>query len=203
VIDLEHIRGALVAHDPVLVREGGARASVAVVLRPPRRREDGPRVLLIRRAEAEGDPWSGHVAFPGGRLDPRDAGLRPAAERETREEVGLDLSGAEQLGRLDDLSGRAGSIVVSAFVYGLEADPPLVFSHEVADAAWVPFSRLLDPARHVVEPFEWDGNVLEVPAIVTGIGAGPPLWGLTYRFLELLMGRVGLALPEMPWREDL
>jgi len=173
------------------------------VLRPAQRPSEGPRVLLIRRARAEGDPWSGHVAFPGGRVDPSDGGLQPAAERETREEVGLDLSGAEPLGRLDDLAGRATPIVVSAFVYALEVEPPLRFSHEVADAAWVPFSRLLDPTHHRVESFDYHGHPLEVPAIDAGVGSGPPLWGLTYRFLELLLGRLGHPLPVMPWREDL
>ncbi|MGI9592761.1 MAG: NUDIX hydrolase [Myxococcota bacterium] len=201
--DLQHIRDVLAAHDPMLTEQAAPRAAVAVVLRPARRASEGPRVLLIRRARADGDPWSGQVAFPGGRVAPSDDSLRTAAERETREEVGLDLAPAEHLGRLDDLAGRTIPIVVSAFVYALEDEPPLHFSHEVDAAAWIPFSLLLDPAHHVVEHFEYRGLSLEVPAIETGLGDGPPLWGLTYRFLELLLGSVGHPLPAMPWREDL
>ncbi|NNL85157.1 MAG: NUDIX domain-containing protein, partial [Myxococcales bacterium] len=48
-------------------------------------------VLFIERARHPDDPWSGHMALPGGRLDPVDASLRAAAERETREEVGVEL----------------------------------------------------------------------------------------------------------------
>ena len=115
----------------------------------------------------------------------------------------LYMAAAEPLGRLDDLAGRTIPIVVSAFVYGIEHEPPLTLSHEVVAAAWVSFSELLDPARHVTECFDYQGHRLEVPAIETGIGEGPPLWGLTYRFLELLFRRLDHPLPEMPWREDL
>ena len=55
--------------------------------------QDGdPEILFIRRAARQGDRWTGHVAFPGGKRDPDDASDRAAAERETREEVGLDLA---------------------------------------------------------------------------------------------------------------
>jgi 8-oxo-dGTP pyrophosphatase MutT (NUDIX family) len=203
VADLQHIQEVLEAHEPDVIDDARSRAAVAIVLRPPLRRAEGPRVLLIRRAVAPGDPWSGHVAFPGGRVDPSDGGPRRAAEREVREEVGLDLAGAERLGRLDDLAGRTIPIVVSAFVYGLAEVPPLRFSREVVAASWVPFSDLLDPKRHVTERFDYQGHALDVPAIETGIGAGPPLWGLTYRFLELFFRKLDHPLPEMPWRDDL
>jgi 8-oxo-dGTP pyrophosphatase MutT (NUDIX family) len=203
VTDLEHIRAVLAAHPPELVPDDYGRAAVAVVLRPPRLAVEGPSVLLIRRSRSDSDPWSGHVAFPGGRADPTDRGPQQTAERETLEEVGLDLSTAERLGRLDDLAGRAGPIVVSAFVYALETRPALTFSHEVETAGWLSFSELLDPARHVTEHFDHQGQALEVPAIEIGVGSGPPLWGLTYRFLELLFGHVGHPLPEMPWRGGL
>src|SRR5262249_57053733 len=88
-----------------------------------------PELLFIERARHPDDPWSGHMAFPGGRVDPGDSDPRAAAERETLEEVGLSLAGAEALGQLDDLEGRhAGRrlpLVISAYVYHLpEAGPP-------------------------------------------------------------------------------
>ena len=49
-------------------------------------------ILFIKRAEKPGDPWSGHMAFPGGHLEPKDADLKEhVACRETLEEIGLDL----------------------------------------------------------------------------------------------------------------
>ncbi len=101
---LEHIRTAFSGHEPELIeRPTGRRAAVAVVLREI----DGrPEVLLIERATKEGDPWSGHMAFPGGRVEDVDGSIQIAAERETFEEVGVSLEGAELIGRLDDLQGR-------------------------------------------------------------------------------------------------
>ena len=118
---IEDIRGSLGGYTPrILPLDQSVRAAVAVVLRAGEDRR--PEVLFIKRAQHPGDPWSGHMAFPGGRIDLTDATIQSAAERETLEEVGLSLDAAESLGRLDDLEGlkgggRPAGIVISAFVY--------------------------------------------------------------------------------------
>src|SRR4029450_1300778 len=98
--EIEAIRRALVLHEPALQPVAPARAAVAVVLRPGA--ADSAELLLIERARKAGDPWSGHMALPGGRHDPEDVELRSTAERETLEEVGIDLRGGELLGQLED-----------------------------------------------------------------------------------------------------
>ena len=200
---LSQLRDVLTGRRPELREGGEQRAAVAVVVVPS---PEGLKLLLIRRASVDGDPWSGDLAFPGGRSEPGDATARNTAERETREEVGVDLSKAEYLGRLDDLQGRAVAIVVSAFVYALEAAPALELSEEVRAVHWIRFEDLLDPSRHAVERFDYRGHALDLPVIrLDDLGAdeGPPLWGLTYRFVELLLSLLGRPLPSMPWREDL
>jgi 8-oxo-dGTP pyrophosphatase MutT (NUDIX family) len=154
-------------------------------------------MLFIQRAEHPLDPWSGHMAFPGGRVDPEDPTPRHAAERETLEEVGLDLGRAELIGRLDDVDGAPPSmnrLVVSAFVYSVEPRAPLQLNHEVSDALWVPVPRLVDRARHV--PFFWPRGQREMhyPGIVVGDPDRQVVWGLTYRFLELFFTAVGRPL---------
>lgn len=190
------IRRALAARPPQLVADPARpRAAVAVVLcgDDP---EDGPDLLLIERARREGDPWSGHMAFPGGRVEPVDPDPRAAAERETREEVGLELAGADLLGRLDDLEGRhAGRrlpLVISAWVYHLAEPAPLALNHEVEEALWVPLRRLVDPRHHVEYPTPWAGY----PGILVGAPERHVVWGLTYRFLEILLDRLGHPLPD-------
>ena len=73
----------------------GARvveAAVALILLPT---SDGDlEALFIKRAEVEGDPWSGQMAFPGGRRDPVDDDLLATAARATLEETGIDLARA-------------------------------------------------------------------------------------------------------------
>ena len=73
--------------DVTPARDAQARAAVAVVLHD----EASPRVLLMKRAERHGDPWSGHISLPGGRYQASDGDLRVTAIRETREELGIDL----------------------------------------------------------------------------------------------------------------
>ena len=194
---VDSIRAALATFEPSLVTDAERkRAAVALVLRDA---EPGPEVLFIERALHDGDPWSGHMAFPGGRVDPGDAGAQAAAERETLEEVGLDLSGARRMGRLDDLEGRRATgvpqIVVSCFVYSMREVPTLAPNHEVREAFWFPLRELLAPERRVPYRIEQvDG--LEFPGILVGEPERHIVWGLTYRFLEVFFQAIEKPLPE-------
>ena len=144
---VQKIRAALAAHPGQAVpdEEGVRRAAVALIFRLA---EDGDAVelLLIKRAEYAGDPWSGQIAFPGGRAEPGDPSLAATAIRETREETGIDLDrDATILGVLNDLRPQRitlPAIVVRPFVAILDAREPLELSAEVALAFWVPFGEL-------------------------------------------------------------
>lgn len=187
---VEDIRAALAAHAP---REIAARrrAAVAIVLHEG---PAGPSMLFIERAQRLGDPWSGQMAFPGGRVDPGDPSPRAAAERETREEVGLDLAGSELLGRLDDLHAGirlVAPLVLSSFVYRIAAPMPLVINHEVQEALWVPVRTLRDPAARVTHRF---GAVGRFPGICVGEPDRHVVWGLTYQLLERFFDVAGLGV---------
>jgi 8-oxo-dGTP pyrophosphatase MutT (NUDIX family) len=193
------IRRALAARAPWVAPDADARrAAVAMCLRE---RRGASEVLLIERARRDGDPWSGHMAFPGGRVDPLDPSARVAAERETFEEVGVSLAAAERLGRLDDLRGHhaAGhpSLVISAFVYHVPDPPPLVLSDEVEQAFWFPVGELLDPGRRVEYRFG-PASEFRYPGILVGEPERHVVWGLTYRFLEVFFAALGCPLPERP-----
>src|SRR2546422_8887368 len=108
----------------------------------------GLEILLIRRAERADDPWSGQIALPGGRYGAGDLDLEATAVRETREETGVDLSGAERLGGLDDLYPRTPilpPVGVRPFVFGLARPPALPPSGEVQRAFWLPPAPLSGP----------------------------------------------------------
>ena len=183
---LEEVRRALALRPAVRLPERLPRqAAVSVVLREP---GSGLEVLFIRRAEREGDLWSGHVAFPGGRVEPGEA-IEEAAVRETVEEVGLDLrADAERLGALDEIPaigrGRAVGLSIQPWVFALRSVPgPLRFSGEVASARWVRLADLLDPARQVPFPYVHEGQRLLLPSLDVD---GLVIWGLTYRMVEML-----------------
>jgi 8-oxo-dGTP pyrophosphatase MutT (NUDIX family) len=162
-----------------------ARAAVAAVFREG---DAGSELLFIERATREGDPWSGHMALPGGRVEAADTDAYATAERETWEEIGLDLSVAERLGRLDDLHGGARQITVSAHGYWLAGGrPELALNHEVADALWVPLAELADPGRFIL--YQYPRNPVETfPGII--VHGDRVVWGLTLRLLKDLFARL-------------
>lgn len=194
---LARIRQNLAVYEPALLPvEGKRQAAVAMILRDG---EVSPEVLFIERAHRSGDPWSGHMAFPGGRVDPGDRSARHAAERETLEEVGFSLGTADYLGRTDDLRGHAAAaardMVISAHVYELRDSAELVLNYEVEEAFWFPLAGLLDEERHVVHAIDVPGRGTRFPGILIGTPERHVVWGLTYRFLELFFEIVGRPLP--------
>lgn len=188
-LDLPTIRRRFATHRPNVAteREAERQAAVAAILRPT---QDDTEVLLIRRAEREGDPWSGHMAFPGGHCEPQDPNLLATALRETREEIGLPLQrDGELLGRLDDLPaiarGRFLGMVITPFVFALQREPELTLGPEVADVCWLPLGRMLRGDYDATKTYHYEGEVLELPGyrIADGI-----VWGMTYRMLQGLIG---------------
>lgn len=159
------------------------RAAVALLLRETAG-ADGTELLLIRRATRHDDPWSGHVALPGGRADPTDRDTVHTAARETHEEVGIDLARAGRwVGALPPVNPRAGApqIVVQPHVFAVRRDAEPRPNHEVADAAWIQVRALMQPdaAAEYLYPLA-DGETLPFPALSVG---GYLVWGLTHRIL--------------------
>jgi 8-oxo-dGTP pyrophosphatase MutT (NUDIX family) len=198
MIAMEEIRRRLAEFEAEEIDVTGRRqAAVALILRE---REAGPEVLFIERAQREGDPWSGHMAFPGGRLEPQDPHIRATAERETAEEIGLSLADAEHLGHLGDVLGNPRvqtDLVISAHAYEVPPEvPPLTLEQaEVADALWFPVAQLHDPERHVhfsTPPL----RRARFPGIEVGVPERQVVWGLTYRFLDIFFEALGRPLPD-------
>jgi 8-oxo-dGTP pyrophosphatase MutT (NUDIX family) len=162
------------------------RASVAAVLR---RSPDGVEILLLKRAENPADPWSGNVAFPGGRRDPEDADSLATALRETLEESGLDLlRHGRHLGPLDDLPaiarGRRTGMVISPHVFELHTDvEPRLQVSEIAAYRWTPVAPLLRGERRTSHPYRHEGQLLHLPAYDVD---GWIVWGLTFQMLQML-----------------
>jgi 8-oxo-dGTP pyrophosphatase MutT (NUDIX family) len=157
-------------------------AAVALILVP-----DPEAILLIRRAERVGDPWSGHMALPGGRRESIDVGLLDTAMRETAEEVGIKLDQQHLAGSLTDVVPRTPvlpPIAVRPFVFTLNSRPPLRLNAEATSAHWVSLSHLLRPdTRHPVR-LDVAGQSRVVPAYELEDGM---VWGMTERILTCLL----------------
>ncbi len=177
-------RSPVEAEDPL-----ARRAAVAILVRCGA--DDEPEIFFIQRAIFEGDPWSGQVAFPGGREEEGDADLLETASRETLEETRLDLSAAQLIGALNDLrpqTVRLPRVIVRPFVFLMTDDQEPVLSHEVADCFWVPLSVLLD---HSV----WRDTPVRAGGIEMSRFAfhhrGYVIWGMTERILSELLTLLG------------
>lgn len=183
--------------DPRITRLGDVLRSRTPVTAPrePRLREaavalfvrahDELELLLIKRAEQEADPWSGHMALPGGRRDAHDVDLLSTARREAREEVGIVSSPADLLGRLDEVAPRTPRlppIVIAPFVLAVPPETTaLPDAREVSLALWVPLPALADTRAADELILELEGLPRSFPAYRYGEYV---IWGLTHRILQ-------------------
>jgi len=184
------IEAALLSRPPARVAEAvSARAAVALILREG---PSGLELLFIRRAEHPQDPWSGQMAFPGGRAEPGEEDLKATAVRETAEEIGVDLeSAAECLGILDEVRAMARmrpvSLTILPFVFRLRGEISPVLSDEVRSLHWIPLDELLAAERRSVMDYVQEGATMQFPCLRV---EDVVIWGLTYRMLLGLEERI-------------
>ncbi|TDI91245.1 MAG: CoA pyrophosphatase [Chloroflexi bacterium] len=196
VYPMSFIEQRLAEHEPETFqpRQDTRQAAVAIILREG---VNGPDMLFIKRAERTGDPWSGHMAFPGGHLDAEDADLKTAAMRETWEEVGLDLAPAVYLGPLDQQRamprGRPLNMLIAPHVFKLERAVEFNINHEVAEVVWTEMGAMVTGANHDWETKPMAGR----PTVFNGyrLEAGHFVWGLTYRMVKSFF-----AMLDPAWR---
>ena len=185
---IEKLRNSLSSRHAVEAPEepGVRKAAVALIFRAG---DDGsPELLFIKRAEYPGDPWSGQIAFPGGREETGDASLQETAIRETREETGIDLAReGTVIGVLDDLRPRTvrlPAVVVRPYVTVLERREPLELSSEVALAFWIPFGSLAHKEA-------WQEDTVSARGVQINARVfrheDHVIWGMTERILAQLL----------------
>jgi 8-oxo-dGTP pyrophosphatase MutT (NUDIX family) len=182
-------RSFLDSLSPKLAREEptrldpGASAGVAVIFR---RSDEAEEVLLIKRAEREGDPWSGQVAFPGGMVNASDSSFEETARRETAEEVGVDLSSksAAFMGYMREVKARMREVVVVPSVFKLAAPSAVTLNKEVASYEWVPLRSLASGRARSKYVLRRDGVEIAFPSLVH---RGLVIWGLTERILSAII----------------
>lgn len=200
------VRRALAAYasddddPPIDPTAGTIEAAVAVVLRG---RPEDLDLLLIKRSRSPRDPWSGHMALPGGRHDDTDPTLLHTAVRETHEETGVVLATEETrhvtpLGALPLVAPSGPGlppIRISPWVFGVSAETEArVASHEVAAIHWVSLSTLVDPAVHGVVDMPGPAGPRRFHCFRVN---GEIVWGLTYQILTDLLERIDRPLPPL------
>ena len=187
-ITLQRLQAAFWGHSPhELSAEDGTRwASVAAIFR---HLEGRPEVLFIERAKHEADPWSGHMAFPGGRADDGDPALVSTAVREVEEELGLSLVERGQvLGQLSDIPaigrGKRMPLYIRPYLFYLAEEALLSPNHEVAKVIWVPLSFLRAEANLTTFTYPYRGDDLQMPCYKY---EGHVIWGLTFNMVQSMV----------------
>ncbi len=181
---------SLAGYEPrrVTVPRGTTRAAVILVLRAG---AADAEALFIVRTTHEDDPWSGHVALPGGRREPGDSDLTHTALRELREETGLALTEADILGRLDELhpaSRHVPPIAITPFVAWRSEAGGVQRSAEIDGHFWAPLSALRAQDRRSSLVLERDGESYRFPTIEY---AGHTVWGLTFSIVQNFLALLG------------
>lgn len=187
-------------HQPrkILWRQHRTRAAVAMVLaeRPSSLAsasdkhipESLPSLLMIRRAQDERDPWSGHMAFPGGRMEKHDADIQATAVRETQEEIGLLLRQEECLAPLSDVVTRRHDkmrpMVVSPWVYRIDREDAWEINYEVDEVVWIPLNFFLDSNNRDVMTWRKLGVNMKLPCYHF---EGRKVWGLSLMMINELL----------------
>lgn len=156
-------------------------AAVAMILSADK------RILMMQRAKHEKDPWSGHMAFPGGGYETSDASLIQTAQRECQEEMGIDLAQeGVYLGALNRMNHP--KICVDAFVYQVEKEPLVTINHEVEAYFWISLVDLVSEKYRGTIEHSFQGSLHTFPAIhLPHIPV--PIWGISLGFLDQLFLR--------------
>jgi len=153
-----------------------AWAAVAILLREE---VNDYETLLVRRAEVLGDPWSGDMAFPGGKRSQNDRTLQDTVMREVQEETGIDLSALTYIGGLPIVfsSLRPGKDVLP-IVYLYDGRPEIRLNTELTSYRWVHLKELR-ASRCTAKVKGWEGEVFKLGDDI--------VWGLTYKMLNKLL----------------
>jgi len=145
------------------------------------------KTLMIKRAEREGDPWSGQVAFPGGRRERYDRSLLETATRETKEEVGIDLRrSAIYLGHLGVFRTHTGTMLVVPCAFLMRKEERVEPNAEVSSYRWIPIEVFLRENSRSTYALKRGGENAKVPAYVY---QDYVIWGLSYSMISALLGR--------------
>ncbi len=184
MFDLFECRNRLQSNEPVIEDTAHRKeAAVAILLSQGKR---GAECLLMERAWRNGDPWSGQMAFPGGRREEHDVDVLTTAIREVSEEIGVNLSLSNYLARLDDLvaprQSLAHGLIISSHVFEVPRSIQCYPNDEVHDLVWVPLTDLLQPHHHINDyrPTDYEG---EFPGFRWNDEDHRVVWGLTYRLI--------------------
>ena len=153
-----------------------AQAAVAILVKP---KQNDLEFFLVKRAEVDDDPWSGDMAFPGGKKNQQDRDLVDTAVREVLEETNIDLNQLSAIGFMEPIySSVRKTLAVQPIVYKFDEYPEVTLNYELTKFIWAPLTEIKQGKTQAVVK-GWEGPVFQVQ--------GETVWGLTFRMLEKIL----------------
>lgn len=140
----------------------------------------GFKILFVKRAESSDDPWSGQIAFPGGKHNPEDRNMKEAVVRETLEETGINLlEGCRFLGIMEPLKSiQRPEMRIIPFVVLQEKEQNIKLNKELTGYFWTPLKDLVHNMGSI--SFRSD----EFSTFIIGRNV---IWGLTFKIVHNLL----------------
>lgn len=155
---------------------GNAQAAVAILVKP---KKNDIEFFLVKRAEVDDDPWSGDMAFPGGKKNLQDQTVVDTAVREVLEETSIDLTEKNVIGFMEPIySAVRKTLAVQPVVYLFDDYPPVELNYELTKYIWASLSEIRSGKTQAAVK-GWEGSVYQVQ--------GETVWGLTFRMLEKIL----------------
>ena len=170
------------------------RCSAVALIFYVHQQDSSLRLCFGQRAPYEGDPWSGDMAFPGGKAEKEDQTFHDVARREVWEETGLHLEDCHLVGSLKETrafgSRTRPPLIVRPMIYAFHKQPALFsLGSELAAAYWIPVSHLWD--RDNWTTLVYSANGQPYPGIRYGEQI---IWGFTLRVLVAFSEFMGYPL---------
>ena len=157
-------------------------SAVAILLN----QEVTPSILMVKRAHRAGDPWSGDMAFPGGRMESRDQSYEATAIRELHEEVGVHIQ-KPPLASLSTLWTKSHNnfrpMAIHPYLFSIQSKLSFKLSHEVDEVVWIPLSAFDGSLR---KHFHWKlrFTTYKMPCFYY---QKYRIWGLSLKMIEELL----------------
>ena len=189
---VEKMKASLLANPgktvPANSKDSFPKAAVAVILHPDNKSGE-LLVLFVKRKTREADPWSGHMAFPGGRYSETDQNLLGTVIREVLEEIGVDLRELSILGGLDEVIAGGLPIRVTPYVVLSKDELEIKINEkEIENCIWIPLSFFKDRKNIQLYKINRLGQTLEVQAYK--FLENQVIWGITFRIIEDLLRKI-------------
>ena len=161
-----------------------ANAAVSLILKPAIKDYE---VLFVKRVERQSDPWSGQIAFPGGKRDLRDRTLKDTIIREVFEETNIKLKKTNFLGVLKIIYSEPNTnFKILPFIALLKKNPIIKLNKNELDSFfWISYKKIKRNKGFV------GARNKKVPAYIFGENI---VWGVTYNILEMFRKNIELLV---------